>query len=612
MNYRFTSVTDSKLIRIFLLLMLFASRQVLAQCPGCVIDMNCTVSPAAPTLCPSNLPDGTQNQPYAEDLTFYMPAQFMTQGINVTLNQITVLSVSGLPPGIDWETSASPTNIFYPSQNPPSTERGCVRMCGVPTAFGVFNIIVNVSAEVSTPIGNITQQQGFSLSINIVPPAGSNSAFSFNPSIGCEALDVSYTPLISPIGFQAVTYEWDFDNGNTFFGENPPVQNYSVASTYYPTLITKVYNYTVVGVSVTVTGSNWCGDIEEPDLPIVGCTGDPDVFFDWTNNSSTQSVSSISDNSQPSFSGLNLLLTDPLLSVTFWDEDVISGNDNLGTALLTVTGVGTYNFSTAQLFGSLTVDTVLAQTYQVTDTLIVLGSPAVPLVSNSGPLNFCPNQPTALSIVSSGNSVQWLLNDTSLVIGQTQDTIIPTVSGDYSVMLTNSNGCTALSPNSTVEVYPLPPVPVIILTGGVMSTSASGNLQWYLNGVSLTGETANTLTYGDSGLYSVRVTDANGCTSEAYLQVLVPSGLSRAGKPDSWKILGNPGFNGRLNIFFETGVAQNRILEIFDLQGRRVYFEHLQGNLVGPMEFDTQLPCGFYQVKIGGQGSSKTQKWLSY
>jgi hypothetical protein len=598
--------------RLFLTWLLFVSNQGFAQCPGCVIDMACTVSPAAPTLCPANLPDGIQNQPYAEDLTFYMPAQFSTQGINVTLNEITVVSVTGLPPGVDWETSASPSNIFYPSQNPPATERGCVRMCGIPTSFGLFNIIVNVSADVSTPIGNITQPQSFSLSINIAPPAGANSAFLYTPSTGCEPLDVSYSPLIFPIGFQLLTYEWDFGNGVTFLGETPLIQNYLSAGTYYPTLTTKVYNYSIVSLSATVTGSNWCGDLEEPDIPIIGCTGDPDVFFDWTNNGGTQSVGSISDNNQPNFTNLNLILTDPLLSLAFWDEDVISANDDLGTAVLNVNGVGNFSFTTGQLFGSLLVDTVLAQTYVETDTVVVLSTPSVAVISSTGPLSFCANSPSLLFLNASGNSVQWSLNDTTLLIGQTQDTLNPTISGAYSAVISNQFGCSSLAASVSIEVFPLPAVPVIILNGGLLTTSAVGNLQWFFNGQILPGETNNNLAYGDSGVYAVSVMDGNGCTNLASLQVLVPSGLNELEKQNLWRINGNPGFHGELNLFFDVNQKGEQILEVYDLQGRVVFSALLSELDSGTKRIQTRLPPGFYQVKIGFNGKSKTEKWVNY
>jgi hypothetical protein len=584
-----------------------------AQCPGCIIDMACTVSPAAPTLCPATLPNGIQNQPYAEDLTFYMPAQFSTQGINVTLIEITVVSVTGLPPGVSWETSASPANIFYPSQNPPATERGCVRMCGTPTSFGLFNIVVNVSAEVGTPFGNVTQPQSFSLSINIDPPAGSNSAFLYSPSTGCEPLDVSFSPLIFPQGFQMLTYEWDFGNGITFLGENPPLQNFLSAGTYYPNLITRVYNYSIENLTVTVSGSNWCGDIEEPDILFIGCTGDPDVFFDWTNNGATQSVGSVADNSNPSFNNLNLTITDPLLSIAFWDEDLISANDNLGTAVLNITGIGSFNFSTAQLFGNIIIDTVLVQTYVETDTVIVLAAPTQPIIASNGPLSFCSNNPSSLTIGNSGNILQWYLNDTTLLIGQIMDTILPAATGNYSVMATNSDGCSSLSSNTTIEVFPLPPLPVIVQNGGLLTTGAMGSLQWFFNGQPLVGETGNSLAYGDSGVYSVRVTDANGCSNGASLAILVPSGIgTNQNEQPYWQILGNPGFQGELVLkFLQYRPSQPIQLEILDLQGRVVYLEPFFEPEQGQKIVQTRLPKGFYMVKVGNAASFQSEKWIN-
>ena len=42
----------------------------------CVVDTDCTIEPAFPTLCPTNFPDGTVGEFYSEDMTFYMPSQF--------------------------------------------------------------------------------------------------------------------------------------------------------------------------------------------------------------------------------------------------------------------------------------------------------------------------------------------------------------------------------------------------------------------------------------------------------------------------------------------------------------------------------------------------------
>jgi dienelactone hydrolase len=55
--------------------------------------------------------------------------------------------------------------------------------------------------------------------------------------------------------------------------------------------------------------------------------------------------------------------------------------------------------------------------------------------------------------------------------------------------------------------------PVIVLNGTTISTSSSGNLQWYLNGALLNGETSQTIDasqYGN-GTYTVVLTTGSGC-----------------------------------------------------------------------------------------------------
>jgi hypothetical protein len=113
-------------IYIFLLLFLITLKFSYAQCPGCVIDYSCVVSPEKPTLCPDTLPPGYAMQYFDEDVTFYMPSEFEDagSGLNVTLNRIEVTGVVGMPFGLSFESS-SPTNNFYPSSNPPTTEHGC-------------------------------------------------------------------------------------------------------------------------------------------------------------------------------------------------------------------------------------------------------------------------------------------------------------------------------------------------------------------------------------------------------------------------------------------------------------------------------------------------------
>lgn len=82
---------------------------------------------------------------------------------------------------------------------------------------------------------------------------------------GCEILDVSFTDQsYSPIpGFQINSWNWNFGNGQTFSGQNPPTQSYSEG---------------VYDVSLTVTTANGCtATLDSIEMIEVGIP--PDVLF---------------------------------------------------------------------------------------------------------------------------------------------------------------------------------------------------------------------------------------------------------------------------------------------------------------------------------------------
>jgi hypothetical protein len=578
-----------------------------AQCPGCIIDQTCTISPAAPALCPAILPDGLQNNPYDENVTFYMPAQFMASGFNVTLNQITVTSITGMPQGLNWQTSASPSNIFFPSSNPPATERGCVKICGTPTVFGQFNIIVSVSAEVSTPVGNITQNETFSLPILITSPPGANSSFAYNPSFGCAPLNVDFEATLVPTGLEEFTYNWDFDNGNTSNLLLPPTQTYAVADTYYVSLITKKYVYQLSSVSVNVTSTGWCGDVEEPN--IFGCIGDPDMYFEFTNNGATQTGSTIDDQSSATFSNLNYTLTNPLFSLQFYDEDLISGNDNLGNFLYTVTGPGTFNLSTNQVSGTFTIDTVFSQQFIDIDTVIVYPTPAIPSINASGNLNFCQGDSVILSVNANTSTFQWYLNDTTILISQVNPDLTVNTSGAYSVVETNQFGCNSLSANDTVIVYPIPASPNLIVVGGSINSSATGNLQWYFNGTIIPGATQANLLYADTGLYTLSVTNSFGCINSSTVNITTPSGVQTINNYQSLALYPNPVKN-TLNISHKNAANIVLNIAITDINGAVVYQENQIGiNTNSQVSIDiSALSNGVYFVSLFNNEINQQQK----
>jgi hypothetical protein len=57
------------------------------------------------------------------------------------------------------------------------------------------------------------------------------------------------------------------------------------------------------------------------------------------------------------------------------------------------------------------------------------------------------------------------------------------------------------------------PTPTIEANENLLSTSATGSIQWYLNGTPIIGATSNTYQATENGNYSVGVSLDNGCES---------------------------------------------------------------------------------------------------
>ena len=168
----------------------------------------------------------------------------------------------------------------------------------------------------------------------------------------------------------------------------------------------------------------------------------------------------------------------------------------------------------------------ISAAFSTTKNATIFSLPATPTISSSGPLTFCQNDNVTLGS-SAGTTYLWST-------GETTQFIFVTTAGNYSVQVTNANGClSATSLTTTTVVQGLPTA----TAGGSQSicsnstytlvvneaTATNGTIAWTENGAgSITaGATTPTPTYtpaaGDAGntvTLTMTVTSNNTCAPQ--------------------------------------------------------------------------------------------------
>lgn len=114
-----------------------------------------------------------------------------------------------------------------------------------------------------------------------------------------------------------------------------------------------------------------------------------------------------------------------------------------------------------------------------------------------------------------GVTYQWLING-NVIPGATNSDYVADSPGSYSLIVSNGT-CSETLAGTIVS---LAPHPVILFTApDILYTGSFNTYQWYKNGVAIPGATGSVLDESGNGLYSVVVTDINGCsdTSSGYI-----------------------------------------------------------------------------------------------
>ena len=513
------------LIFSFLLISFFAFSQ-------CSYDESCTISPAFPNICPMQLPDANAGEPYSTDLTFWMPVDFQAEGFDVTLTELAVSQISGLPIGLSVELS-NESMVFYPSEN----EFGCANVNGTPFAAGDYVITVYVVANVTvSSVGfEIAYPTQFDLFLTVNPGSGGNTSFTYSPSNGCEDLDVTYEALITSDEYE-VEYMWDFGNGSTSTEQYPPLQTYNDPGDYEVTLMT---NLTANTIELNSFNIDWVsedcygGDFEEYcwDLWLIGsdCWSDPDLFikiYDANNNLIYQTGGIGSGEyitgTSASWSNINLTLNNPPYTVEIWDteawdildglEDLVgipldvqvSDDDLLGSYSLNL-DAGQHSFSSGCSYGSYSIvsNQIPLNSITASETISVFEQPD---------LDTFFDDDSDLVFVDYDNALtyQWILNGEP-IINSNNNSYTALESGTYYVEITTENGCFSISNPIDILICDDSFIPSISVSENTIFTNAiEYDVEWYFND-ELYGS-GSSINASSDGYYYLVAYDEAGCS----------------------------------------------------------------------------------------------------
>ncbi|HEY1112749.1 MAG TPA: T9SS type A sorting domain-containing protein [Chitinophagaceae bacterium] len=185
--------------------------------------------------------------------------------------------------------------------------------------------------------------------------------------------------------------------------------------------------------------------------------------------------------------------------------------------------------------------------------LAVYARPQTPFINGPADTFLCAGSNIVLA-ASATTGMQWY-KDSVAISGATGHSFEVSQPGRYSIVSTQNNCASDMSPEVVVTARPLPAKPVILQDGNILTVAASSGIQWYKDGLPIAGATTSRHVAATSGLYSVEVTQ-NGCTARSAAINVV------------WTAIVNPAtWNGAVTVY---PVPVHDVLHFNNTGGRRI------------------------------------------
>ncbi len=283
------------------------------------------------------------------------------------------------------------------------------------------------------------------------------------------------------------------------------------------------------------------------------------------------------------------------------------------TVSLSATGGSTYSWSPPTGLNTTTGSTVLAYPVVTTIYIVTAGDSTGcsdtdtvtvtvtggPVISVTGSTAVCLGESTQLQALG---ATTWLWSPATGLDNPniSNPVATPVDTTTYTVTGTDAFGCSSSMP-VTIIVNPLPPVPVITANVSVLTSTPASGYQWNLNGGPITGATGQSHTVLVNGIYTVTVTDVNGCeeTSAPYLFNSV--GITDFGQTPFIMPVPNPLQHNTELILSPEHTWSSPTLIILDITGRKISeIPFVNGRITLMRDF---LTSGCYVYQLSDKGT---------
>lgn len=179
----------------------------------------------------------------------------------------------------------------------------------------------------------------------------------------------------------------------------------------------------------------------------------------------------------------------------------------------------------------------------------------------------CPGDSVTLHGSGSAGVYLWQPGTISALTIQ----VAPLTSATYYLYVTDTNNCAGID-SIQIGVYPAPAIPAISYTSGLLTASPpAASYQWLLDGVPVPGATTNTYNPLQNGVYTVILTDSNGCSSEqSQPYTIYGVGVNEPGNADyGWQIYPNP-VSAAAMLTIQLPETGHATLHLWDVAGRKL------------------------------------------